>query len=199
MPTTLERPKRAARKATFTAGLKPQVSQAGVIKVLAGQPTSGMTIPQIAAAHTAAETARLRAEVAALQEQLQAKLQALNAAEVPKVVLPELHDGKTGRIDAQAVAEFMGVPLKRLAEGLGLDYKAVHRNPSAAGFQTALQPVKRSLELLEFFFKEKATIRVWLNTPHPLFENQTSMAIIMEGKAFAVARILGCAWSGGGL
>ena len=130
---------------------------------------------------------------------LQAELASMNAVARPEVTLPELHDPKNGRIDAQRVADFMGVPLKRLAEGLGLNYKAVHRSPSAAGFQAALAPVKRALELLEFFFKEQETIRVWLNTPHPLFENKTSMEIILDGKAFAVARILGCARWGGGL
>lgn len=69
----------------------------------------------------------------------------------------------------------MGVPLKPLAEGLGLNYKAVHRNPSASAFQEALRPVKRSMEILEYFFGSKETIRVWLNTPHPLLENHTSL------------------------
>jgi uncharacterized protein (DUF2384 family) len=84
----------------------------------------------------------------------------------------------------------MGVPLKQLAEGLGLVYKSVHNNPSASGFQEALQPVKRSLELLHEFFGSKETIRAWLNTPHPDLDDSTSLATILEGKAFALVRIL---------
>ena len=127
---------------------------------------------------------------------LQKELEQLGAVAAPQVILPELHDPKSGRIDAQRVAEFMGVPLKRLAEGLGLTYSAVHRNPSANGIQEALRPVKRSLEILHEFFGPKETIRIWLNTPHPDLDGTTALETIMEGKAFAVSRILGNAWNG---
>ena len=135
-------------------------------------------------------------EITAQIAKLQSELAAMNVGAEPKVTLPELHDEKTGRIDAQKVAEFMGVPLKPLAEGLGLNYKAVHRNPSAGSFQEALQPVKRSLEILHEFFGPKETIRIWLNTPHPDLDGATSLDTILEGKAFAVSRILGSAWNG---
>jgi len=139
-----------------------------------------------------AEVASLRDEVLVLRQGLTVS----RAPDVPRVILPELHDENTGRIDAQKVADFMGVPLKPLAEGLGLNYKAVHRNPSASGFQEALRPVKRSLEILHEFFGPKETIRVWLNTPHPDLDGATSLDTILEGKAFAVSRILGSAWNG---
>jgi hypothetical protein len=90
----------------------------------------------------------------------------------------------------------MGVPLKRLSEGLGLNYKAVHRNPSAASFQKALMPVKRSLEYLQQAFQKPEIIRAWLNTQHPMLDDRTSLEIILEGKAFAVERLLGNAWEG---
>ena len=134
----------------------------------------------------AAEVAALRNEVLELKRQRgTGKL-----ISVPRIILPELHDELTGRIDAQKLAEFMGVPLKQLAEGLGLVYKSVHHNPSGPGFQEALQPVKRSLELLHEFFGPKETIRAWLNTPHPDLDDSTSLATILEGKAFALVRIL---------
>ena len=106
-------------------------------------------------------------EIRARIEKLEEELKALKIAEAPKVILPELHDGKTGRIDARKVADFMGVALKPMAEGLGLNYKGVHRNPSAGAFQQALRPVKRSLEILHEFFGPAEAIRAWLNTPHP--------------------------------
>jgi len=140
----------------------------------------------------ATELASLRSEVLDLRHDF-APLKAVN---LPRVILPELHDEQTGRIDAQKVADFMGVPLKPLAEGLGLNYKAVHRNPSAGGFQEALRPVKRSLEILSEFFGPKETIRVWLNTPHPDLDGATSLDTILDGKAFAIRRLLENAWNG---
>jgi hypothetical protein len=139
-----------------------------------------------------AKAQEIRTQIAKLIEQLNS----INAFEIPSVILPELHDAGTGRIDAQKVADFMGVPLKHLSEGLGLNYKAVHRSPSAATFQTALMPVKRSLEYLHQAFKKPATIRAWLNTPHPVLEGQTSLEVILEGRAFAIERLLGNAWEG---
>lgn len=182
MPTTLERPKTKTQK----LHLKRSAAKSSVLtvrKIMATPASGSMTL-------TSAN--QIRDQIAILQKQLAT----LQVAEAPKVILPELHDEKSGRIDALRVAEFMGVALKPLAEGLGLNYKAVHRNPSAASFQEALRPVKRSLELLHEFFGPAEAIRIWLNTPHPDLDGTTALETILEGKAFAVSRILGNAWNG---
>ena len=127
---------------------------------------------------------------------LRRKLEMLNVPAVPRIILPEVHDGKTGRIDALKMSGFMGVPLKPFAEGLALNYKAVHRNPSATSLQAVLWPVKRSLELLHEFFGSPDLVRIWLNTPHPDLDGITALQTIMEGKAGAVALILENAWNG---
>lgn len=133
----------------------------------------------------------LEGKLAALQQ----KIHTIKGTEFPRLILPELH-ATNGRIDAQKVADFLCVPLKRLAEGLELNYKAVHRDPSGESFQEALRPVKRSLEYLHELFQKPATIRVWLNTPHPMLDGKTSLETIMDGKAFALERLLGNAWDG---
>ncbi len=129
-------------------------------------------------------------------KELQKELENLHVADIPKVALAELHDGRTGRINAQKVAEFMGVALKPLSESLGLNYKAVHRSPSAPSFQKALRLVKRPLELLHGFFGPPESIRAWLNTPHPDLDGATALETILEGKADAVGMILENAWNG---
>ena len=192
MPKTIEHPKHQTWKSTV--GVKPQGFQSKIIEVLAPS-KGGLTIKQISTAiqnPKSLNVQKLRTRIAKLEEQLKA----LNVVEVPKVILPELHDAATGRIDAQKVADFMGVPLKQLSEGLGLNYKGVHRNPSAAAFQKALMPVKRSLEYLQQSFQKPEIIRAWLNTPHPMLEDKTSLETILEGKAFAIERLLGNAWEG---
>lgn len=131
--------------------------------------------------------AELQSQVAAMQEKLQALLRGVGGLQV---VLPELHDETNGRIDAQKLAVYMGVPLKRLAEGLQLNYKAIHRNPSAEAFQPALKPVKRSVEILHDFFHKPETVRVWLNTSHPDLDGRTALEMIQANNANAVLRIL---------
>src|SRR6266567_954712 len=87
----------------------------------------------------------LQDRISAVEEELQTLLRGVGALQV---TLAELHDEATGRINAQKVALYMGVPLARLAEALRLNYKAIHRNPSAEAAQPTLKPVKRSLEIL---------------------------------------------------
>ena len=129
----------------------------------------------------------LKSRILALQEELEAML---HGGRGVQVILPELHDKASGRINARKVALFMGVPLKRLAEGLELNYKAVHRSPSAEALQPSLKPVKRSLEILHEFFNKPETVRIWLNTPHPDLDARTALDMILANKSNAVLRIL---------
>jgi hypothetical protein len=129
----------------------------------------------------------LESQVMVLQNQLQALLRGPGGLHV---VLPELHDKASGRLDAHKMAAYMGVPLKRLAEGLQLNYKALHRNPSAEACQAPLRQVKRSLEILQEFFHEPQTVRIWLNTPHPDLDGHTALETILANNPNAVLRIL---------
>ncbi|MGA2865953.1 MAG: hypothetical protein ABSF95_15885 [Verrucomicrobiota bacterium] len=137
--------------------------------------------------------AELKRQILAVQEQLQTILRGAGGLQV---ILPELHDKASGRIDAQKLAVYMGVPLKRLAEGLQLNYKAIHRNPSADAFQSPLKPVKRCLEILHEFFNKPGTVRVWLNTPHPDLNGSTALEMILANNSIAVLRILENALAG---
>ncbi len=133
------------------------------------------------------QVSELQDRISAVQEELQALLRGVGGL---RVTLPELHDEATGRIDAQKVALYMGVPLSRLAEALQLNYKAIHRNPSAEAAQSPLKPVKRSLEILHEFFHKPETVRVWLNTPHPDLDGHTALETILANNSNAVLRIL---------
>ena len=133
------------------------------------------------------QAAEMQERITAMQEQIQTLLRGAGGL---RVILPELHDETTGRTDAQKVAHYMGVPLARLAEALQLNYKAIHRNPSAEAAQPALKPVKRSLEILHDFFQKPETVRVWLNTPHPDLDGRTALEVILANHSTAVLRIL---------
>lgn len=131
-------------------------------------------------------------QIAALEE----KLRSLRGIASVRVLLPQLHDEATGRVDAQKVADYLGLPLKRLAESLGINYKTAHRNPDAEAFQEVLWPVKRSLELLDEFFRKPELVRAWLHTPHPDLDGSTALETILENHAEAVCTILENALAG---
>jgi len=133
------------------------------------------------------QAAELQSQLTAMQEKLQSILRGGGGLHV---TLPALHDRISGRIDAQKLAVYLGVPLKRLAEGLQLNYKAVHRNPAMESIQASLKPVKRVVEILNEFFVKPETVRVWLNTPHPDLDGRTALELILANNPVPVLRIL---------
>jgi hypothetical protein len=133
------------------------------------------------------QAASMQREILHMQEKLNAFLR---SAKGLMVVLPELHERSTGKIDARKIADFLGIPLKQLAESLGLSYKAMHRNPAATSFQETLRPVKRVLELLHEFYPDPEAARVWLNTPHPDLDGRTALEAILQGRIHAILTIL---------
>lgn len=143
----------------------------------------------------AGQTPRAR-EIRARIKALQDKLEMACEAPGPRVVLPRVRDGETGRIDARKVADFMGVALGPLLGGLGLDPAVVQVDPSAAAWQRALRPLERSLVLLHKCFGPAEAIREWLNTPRLDLEGSTALEKILQGRAEEVALILELAWNG---
>jgi hypothetical protein len=135
----------------------------------------------------------LQSEITAMQARLQTLFRGAGGLQV---ILPELHDKASGRIDARKLAAYMGLPLKRLAQGLQLNYKSVHRNPSSEAIQPVLKPVKRSMEVLHDFFHKPETVRAWLNTSHPDLDGHTAMEMILANNTAAVLRILESAAAG---
>lgn len=107
-----------------------------------------------------------------------------------RVVLPELHDRASGRLDASRIAEYLALPLSKLASAAGAAYGTVHKTPSAESLQPALRPIKRSLEILLDLIGDHRTILAWLNSPHPLLDKQTPIQIIEQGKADELETIL---------
>jgi CheY-like chemotaxis protein len=124
---------------------------------------------------------------------------ALDAARARRTIqIPqrELHDPESGRIDAQEVADFLGVPLAKLAGALGVKYPALHKTPSAPGLQEKLRPIKESIDLVSNITVSKSDARAWLNNPHPDLGGSTPMETILDGEADAVVTLLDNALSG---
>jgi uncharacterized protein (DUF2384 family) len=112
------------------------------------------------------------------------------------VALVDLHDSTSGRIDAIRIAEFLAVPLPRLAAAVGARYASVHKTPDAPSLQEALGPIKRCLALLARATRNQREARAWLNTPHPDLDEKTPLAVILAGHADAVVTLLENALAG---
>jgi hypothetical protein len=101
------------------------------------------------------------------------------------VKLPELYDPETGALDAQTMAEYLVIPLTRLAPALGRKYSTVHKSPAAA-LQPALFSFKRSLDMLADVFGERSMILAWLKSPLPDLDNRPPFDVMLDGYADAV-------------
>ncbi len=118
------------------------------------------------------------------------------AAVVSQVILQELHDPGTGRLDANRVAEYLKIPLKQLAGALGKNYSTIHKTPSAPALQPSLRSIKRILEILEQVFVNRSTGLAWLNSPHSDLGQRAPLDVILEGYPDAVEDMLEAALMG---
>lgn len=107
-----------------------------------------------------------------------------------EVPLRELHDEKSGRIDAQKVAEFLGIPLAEFVKALGTSYPAVHKTPAGPGLQEALRPVKKTLDLVSKSTRSRADAKAWLNDSNPALGDRTPLEVILSGKSGAIITLL---------
>ncbi len=94
------------------------------------------------------------------------------------------------------IAEYLKVPLKQLAGGLGKNYSTVHKTPSAPALQPALRSIKRILEILDQVFVNRSTALAWLNSPHPDLGQRVPLDMILEGYPDAVEDMLEAALTG---
>ena len=107
-----------------------------------------------------------------------------------EALLQQLHDPRSGRIDAKRVAAFMGLRLKALAEGLGRNYRAVHKTPSSESLQPALQTLRRIIELLLNLVGSQTAALAWLNTPSRDLAGETPIHLVRSGHAESVRSLL---------
>ena len=108
----------------------------------------------------------------------------------PQMSLPDLRDTTSGRIDAQRVAAYMGVPPALLAEGLGLVSADVHKMPDEPGRQVILVPIIRILEMADAVLGGREAVVAWLHRPLDELEAESPAAVILAGEAGAVATLL---------
>lgn len=104
--------------------------------------------------------------------------------------LPELRNEQSGRIDAQRVADYLAIPLRRLAEAMSIGYAGLHKTPDSTRVQGPLSPIVRVLELANRAFGDAEPVRKWLNRPLHELEDESPLAVILAGEADAVETLL---------
>jgi CheY-like chemotaxis protein len=102
----------------------------------------------------------------------------------------ELHNPRSGRLDAGRVAAFFGMAPARLAKILGRSPQAVHKTPDAESLQEHLAVFARIATSLLSAFQGKEQARIWLNSPHPDLDETRPIELLKKKKQDVVAELL---------
>jgi hypothetical protein len=116
--------------------------------------------------------------------------------QVTRHVRADLHDPKSGRLDARRIAAYLRISLSSLAAATGRSVAGIHKASAADSLQQPLAPVALTISLLSEILKSKEQVRTWLHSPHPDLGNQIPMRLILDGHAGAVADMLAAAMAG---
>jgi hypothetical protein len=115
---------------------------------------------------------------------------------IARHVRADLHDPKSGRLDARRIAAYLQISLSSLAAVTGRSVAAIHKAPAADSLQQPLAPMAQVISLLSAILQSKGYVRTWLHIPRPDLGNQIPMRLILEGRAGAVADMLAAALAG---
>ncbi len=105
-------------------------------------------------------------------------------------LLPELHDPKSGRLNARSIAMFFGVPLADIARAVGKSLSAIHKTPDAVSLQDGLFPFERIATALLTLAGSAENARVYLNLPEAQLGNKTPLSLLRDGRGVIVAQML---------
>lgn len=106
--------------------------------------------------------------------------------------------GESGRLDASRIAHALGVPLKKLAAGIGTGYTTVHKTPDSPALQAVLAPFANVVAMLdEVFGGDEQRVLGWLQSPQKRLGNRTpQQAMLAPGGAAGVEQFVAGAWMG---
>jgi hypothetical protein len=111
-------------------------------------------------------------------------------------VVEELHDPRTGRLNAQAAANALGISVTALAKGVGLTPSALSKRPNAKAAQGALRAIEFSVAALRRVLGSDNRMRAWLNAPHPDLGEEPPIHLLTRGSVSEFANYVRSALAG---
>ena len=115
-------------------------------------------------------------------------------ADVMAIAVPELRS-RNGRLDSSRIADRLGVSVAQLAKLSGVSRQALSKMPDSPTVQPALDPIARSLSILDAVLPP-AGVRKWLGASHPMLGDEAPLAVILDRRGESVARLLESAREG---
>ena len=112
-----------------------------------------------------------------------------------QVIAPDLRTAE-GFLDANLIAQRLGVSRSRVAAAIDESRQRVSNKPASAALQAALEPMARVIAALDAALPPEQ-IRSWLQSAHRALGDVPPMELILSGQAERVALLLETAVRGG--
>jgi hypothetical protein len=134
------------------------------------------------------EAARTRAEAE------QATLRARGDAVAPALAFVDvdssrLRNPRSGRLDAKRIAGRLGGSVSRLASVAGVSQQALSARPDSARAQEGLLALARVVAALDEALPPRR-VKMWLRAPHARLGGASPLAMLLDGRAETLARMV---------
>ncbi|ADR37834.1 hypothetical protein Ocepr_2386 (plasmid) [Oceanithermus profundus DSM 14977] len=85
---------------------------------------------------------------------------------------------KRGRYDTRRIADYLGIPLKQVAEATRVSRQLLYQHPDAPKAQARAAAIERIIADLQTLYGSPEAVRAWMKTPAPVFGDQTAWEMI---------------------
>lgn len=107
-----------------------------------------------------------------------------------KYFLPETRNIQNGKLDAQRIAQTLGLTTGELAQLLRRDANELSRHPSSDGLQELLQGLTELAVQLRDGVGSLEVRWLWLRAPNPVLGGQAPVQYLLKGDVQAVQKLL---------
>jgi len=109
------------------------------------------------------------------------------------VVNSRLRDPLTGRLDANRIADLLGISRVNMARLCGVSMQRLNQSPASSGIQAKLQSLEDVAQALGWCGGSEIKLRAWLNRPNHDFpevygQKPSPLDLILLGHAKLVAQ-----------
>ncbi|WP_287371555.1 MbcA/ParS/Xre antitoxin family protein [Oceanithermus sp.] len=85
---------------------------------------------------------------------------------------------KRGHYDTRRIADYLGVPLKQVAEATGVSRQLLYQHPDAPKAQPRAAAIERIIAGLQALYGTPEAVRAWMKTPALVFGGRTAWEVI---------------------
>ena len=141
-----------------------------------------MDDPRTELVSSPARVPELQHRIAKLLSQVHCAAKAVPAGQSLTNAVCELRNPRTGKLDANLIADAFGLTLADVSRSIGKKLQTVHQTPDSDGLQKLLYPYERIASAIKYSTGAlQPALKIWLNAPNPTMPNSLPIELIKKG------------------